>query len=231
MSHELRTPLNAILGFTQLMIQSSNGETKAQLQGILDNGNHLLSLINNLLTAAQIETGKLNINLTQVNLPKLLAQLHNSFALQAKVKGLELVWCNETDLPYYLETDGVKLRQILINLLDNALKFTHQGKITFIASQNNNFLIFTIQDTGEGIAPEEIRQLFQPFTQTTTGQKSLQGTGLGLSVTQQLVKQLGGEIIVNSREGRGTIFRVVLPLQNISAELILPGPKGTGILE
>ncbi len=221
MSHELRTPLNAILGFAQLLLKTvTNSTATAQLQAILDNGNHLLDLINNLLTIAQIETGNFNLQLNRVNLSQLLEKLHNSYALQAKAKGLELIWCYDTDLPCYLESDEVKLRQIFINLLNNALKFTEQGTITFNASQDHNLLIFTITDTGEGIAPEEITKLFQPFSQTATGKNSQQGTGLGLAVTKQLLNYLEGEIIVNSQPGIGTKFTIEIPLRNPSTKMV-----------
>lgn len=219
-SHELRTPMNAILGFTQLLLKKSTPSTTAQLKAILDNGNHLLSLINNLLTIAQIETGNFNLKLNQVNLCELLAQLHNSYALQAQTKGLELIWCTETEIPYYINTDEVKLRQILINVLDNALKFTPEGKIAFTVAQENNLLVFKIADTGAGIAPEEIQQLFQPFSQTKIGRNSQQGTGLGLAVTQQLLNYLQGEITVVSKENVETTFSIKLPINNPSTEIL-----------
>jgi signal transduction histidine kinase len=213
MSHELRSPLNAILGFAQLINRSTtlSPEHQEQVEIILQSGEHLLNLINQLLDLAKIEAGKITLNETNFNLYNLLQDLENMFSIKAENQNLFLKFtCAET-VPEYICTDQIKLRQILINLLNNALKFTSKGGIDLtvvcqpIASSQIR-LIFAVKDTGVGIEPEEINQLFQAFTQTKTGKEIQEGTGLGLSITQKFVQLMGGEIQVNSQVGMGTTF-------------------------
>ena len=213
MSHELRSPLNAILGFAQLMNRSNtlSPEHQEQVEIILQSGEHLLNLINQLLDLAKIEAGKITLNETNFNLYNLLQDLEDMFSLKAENENLFLKFtCGET-VPEYICTDQIKLRQILINLLNNALKFTSKGGIDLkvacepIASSQIR-LIFAVKDTGVGIEPEEINQLFQAFTQTKTGKEIQEGTGLGLSITQKFVQLMGGKIQVNSQVGMGTTF-------------------------
>lgn len=271
MSHELRTPLNAILGFTQLMSRSTSLSSQEQEQlGIINrSGEHLLNLINDILEMSKIESGKVTLNATSCDLYHLLDTLKQMFQLKAKVKGIELIFDRATDVPQYIQTDESKLRQVLINLLSNALKFTQSGQVVLRVvrelkvegfrvegcqeelltkrdvvqvgddalnlanadapnaslTQNNlqpanlqpvNLqplsLQFEVEDTGCGIAPEEMHLLFAPFEQTQTGQKSQQGTGLGLTLTRQFVQLMGGEIRVSSTVGKGTLFKFDVPL-------------------
>ena len=232
MSHELRTPLNAILGFTQLMGSdpSLKPEHQENLGIISRSGEHLLALINDVLEMSKIEVGRTKLNNNRLDLPRLLDSLEEMLQLKSKSKGLTLLFIRPPDLPKCVNTDESKLRQVLINLLGNAIKFTESGTITLrvkykkgetrhrqnSASSFPNAslytLLFEIEDTGPGIAQNEIEILFNPFVQTKAGQNSQEGTGLGLSISQQFVQLMGGEIAVNSKLGQGTIFKFEIPV-------------------
>ena len=233
MSHELRTPLNAILGFTQVMSRDSSLSTQhQQYLGIINrSGEHLLQLINDVLEMSKIEAGRIALNENGFNLIRLLDTLEKMFRLQAETKGLELIFQIAPDIPQDVKTDEGKLRSCLINLLSNALKFTESGSVTLrvsvvrgqesVVSSNkqqttNNeqqTILFQVEDTGSGIASEEIDLLFEPFGQTQTGRNSQQGTGLGLSLSYDIVKAHGGEIKVESNEGEGSEFVVQLSIK------------------
>lgn len=216
MSHELRTPLNAILGFSQVMARNSSitEEQKEYIEIINRSGEHLLELINDVLSMSQIEAGQITINENRFNLYRLLNSLKEMLQLKAHSKGLHLIFENIGDLPQYIQTDEAKLRQVLINLLGNAIKFTQHGTVTLRvssqaennATENKSQLYFEIADTGPGISPSEISTLFKPFVQTETGRKSMLGTGLGLPISQQFVRIMGGDIAVESQLDRGTTF-------------------------
>jgi two-component system sensor histidine kinase/response regulator len=226
MSHELRTPLNAILGFTQVMArdQSMTPEHQEYLGIINRSGEHLLQLINDILSMSQIEAGQVKLNQNRFDLYRLLDSLEEMLGLNATSKGLELIFTRTSDVPQYIQTDESKLRQTLINLLGNALKFTQTGRVTLrvgMGERGNNSgmfplpqfpiahtrLWFEVEDTGPGIAPEELSRLFDPFVQSETGRQSMEGTGLGLPISQQFVRLMGGEIAVSSTPGQGAIFR------------------------
>lgn len=217
MSHELRTPLNAILGFSQVMARniSITPEQKEYIEIINRSGEHLLELINDVLSMSKIEAGQIAINRNRFNLYKLLNSLKEMLHLKAKSKGLSLIFEQSGDLPKHIQTDESKLRQVLINLIGNAIKFTINGSVNLrvrsqleneITGENKCQLIFEVADTGPGISPCEIPTLFQPFVQTDTGRKSMQGTGLGLPISQQFIKIMGGDISVESQLGQGTNF-------------------------
>ncbi|MEG4225009.1 PAS domain S-box protein [Microcoleus sp. N9_B2] len=217
MSHELRTPLNAILGFSQVMARNSSitEEQKEYIEIINRSGEHLLELINDVLSMSKIEAGQITINPSRFNLYNLLNSLKEMLQLKANSKGLHLIFENAEDLPQYIQTDEAKLRQVLINLLGNAIKFTQHGTVTLRVSsqaeknateEKKSQLCFEITDTGPGISPTEISTLFKPFVQTETGRKSMQGTGLGLPISQQFVRIMGGDIAVESQLDRGTTF-------------------------
>jgi signal transduction histidine kinase/CheY-like chemotaxis protein len=216
MSHELRTPLNAILGFTQIMSRdrSIHSSQLEHLNIISRSGEHLLTLINDVLSMAKIEAGRTTLNESSFDLYNLLDSLEEMFQLKAESKGLQILFERSPEVPRYAQTDESKLRQILINLLGNAIKFTQKGRVTLRvnmdirdeASSSHYFLFFEVEDTGAGIAPNELERLFQPFVQTETGRKSQQGTGLGLTISQRFVNLMGGDITVKSIVGQGTIF-------------------------
>ena len=211
MSHELRTPLNAILGFSQVMARNSSitEEQKEYIEIINRSGEHLLELINDVLSMSKIEAGQITINESRFNLYNFLNSLREMLQLKANSKGLRLIFENIGDLPQYIQTDEAKLRQVLINLIGNAIKFTQHGTVSLRVSspaENKSQLYFEIADTGPGISSSEIPTLFQPFVQTEAGRKSMQGTGLGLPISQQFVKIMGGDIAVESQLDRGTNF-------------------------
>ncbi|MEG4497553.1 PAS domain S-box protein [Microcoleus sp. F10-C6] len=218
MSHELRTPLNAILGFSQVMARNSSitEEQKEYIKIINRSGEHLLDLINDVLSMSKIEAGQITINKSRFNLYNLLNSIKEMLQLKANSKGLHLIFEHTGELPHYIQTDEAKLRQVLINLLGNAIKFTQKGTVTLRVSsqvENNTTVVekksqlyFEIIDTGPGISPSEISTLFKPFVQTETGLKSMQGTGLGLPISQQFVRIMGGDIAVKSQLGQGTTF-------------------------
>jgi len=239
MSHELRTPLNAILGFTQVFFRNStlNSLQKEQLGIIKRSGEHLLSLINDVLEMSKIEAGRITLNEDSLDLLYLLSGLEGMLQLKAKSKGLQLIFDYAPDLPRYIRTDENKLRQVLINLIGNAIKFTSSGGVALrvkmrvenegehlrlmeagggqmsvtnlgpSSSPTPYSLYFEIEDTGSGIAADEIETLFDPFVQTKSGQLSQEGTGLGLPISRQFVQLMGGEITVSSTLGEGTIFK------------------------
>jgi two-component system sensor histidine kinase/response regulator len=217
MSHELRTPLNAILGFSQVMARniSITKEQKEYIEIINRSGEHLLELINDVLSMSKIESGQISINENSFNLYKLIDILKEMLQLKAQSKGLQLIFDLPDNLPKYIQTDESKLRQVLINLIGNAIKFTLKGSVTLrvtsipqatLDGAKKCQLIFEVTDTGPGISPAEINTLFQPFVQTDTGRKSMQGTGLGLPISQQFVRIMGGDISVKSQIDRGTTF-------------------------
>ncbi|MEG4067096.1 AAA family ATPase [Microcoleus sp. Pol11C2] len=211
MSHELRTPLNAILGFSQLMNRGSNlfQEQQEHLNIITRSGEHLLGLINQVLDLSKIEAGRTTLNQTNFDLHSLLDDIENMFQLPAENKGLQLLVERMPDVPQYVQTDEIKLRQILINLLSNAIKFTSEGGV-YVKIKNHELdhqIYFEVEDTGEGIEASELDKLFEAFVQTKTGEESQQGTGLGLTIARSFVQLMGGDMTVSSRAGGGTIFK------------------------
>ncbi|BDI19687.1 hypothetical protein ANSO36C_54890 [Nostoc cf. commune SO-36] len=229
MSHELRTPLNAILGFTQVMSRDYSLSTEHQENLAIINraGEHLLNLINDILEMSKIEAGRIKLNCSSFDLIHLLKNLEEMLHLRAVSKNLELVFEYAQDIPKYIETDENKLSQVLINLLGNAIKFTDTGRVTLrvrlgsreqgageeelISNPQSSVLIppsliFEIEDTGCGIAPEEINLLFEAFEQTEIGRKFQQGTGLGLAISRKYVELMGGDISVTTILGVGSTF-------------------------
>ncbi|WP_199330979.1 MULTISPECIES: ATP-binding protein [unclassified Calothrix] len=213
MSHELRTPLNAILGFTQVMSNdnSLSSENKENLAIINRAGEHLLNLINDILEMSKIEAGKTSLNIKSFDLIRLLTSLEEMFGLRAAAKDLRLVFEYAPNLPRYVQTDESKLRQILLNLLGNAIKFTRKGNVIVRVSggtleDRDLRLYFEVEDTGPGIDPQEIHLLFEAFGQTETGRQSQQGTGLGLTISRKYIQMLGGDITVTSNPGEGSKF-------------------------
>ena len=226
MSHELRTPLNAILGFSQVMSRdySLSGEHQENLAIINRAGEHLLNLINDILEMSKIEAGRITLNNSSFDLIHVLKKLEKMQHASAASKNLELVFEYAQNIPKYIETDENKLCQVLLNLLGNAIKFTNTGRVTLrvrlgagweIGEQGEMseqypphppHLFFEVQDTGCGIAPQEIDLLFEAFEQTEIGRKSQQGTGLGLAISRKYVQLMGGDITVISIPGVGSRF-------------------------
>ena len=210
MSHELRTPLNAILGFSQLLVRDRHLTTEQQrtLAIINQSGEHLLILISDILEMSKIEAGKITIHKTDFDLHHCLIKLHAMLEVKAQKKGLQLRLEYADTLPRYIHTDESKLRQVLINLLGNAIKFTEQGSVLLRVQVGDipHQLSFAVVDTGPGIAQSDMAQLFEPFTQTPIGKQSGQGTGLGLPISQAFVTLMGGELTVTSQPGKGSTF-------------------------
>jgi len=230
MSHELRTPLNAVLGFAQIIKRNPNlpEKEKERLNIIGQSGEHLLELINDILEISKIETGQDSVTAEDFDLLHLLSDLEIMLRVRADKKELALSFKRQDEVPQFIKSDERKLRQILINLLGNAIKFTETGEVTLHVMQkdecrmmNKEFthpssfilLTFEVSDTGPGIAPEETERLFKPFTQTQAGLTSAEGSGLGLAISRHFVQLMGGSISVHSKAGRGATFTVKIPVE------------------
>lgn len=225
MSHELKTPLNIILGYVQLMLSDSTVQHHADsLNSIFQSGNHLLFLINNILDLSKLESGTLHPRMTELDLFEFLSSLQQMFQIQASQKALQLQFEVAANVPQWVETDANRLRQILINLLGNALKFTAQGMVALRVScqpmpqsTTTYHLCFEVMDTGIGIAPEDQAVIFEPFVQASAQSSPSQlvatGTGLGLSIVKELVTLLGGSISLESAIAQGSTFTVWLPVE------------------
>ncbi|MBN1641113.1 MAG: PAS domain S-box protein [Anaerolineae bacterium] len=234
MSHELRTPLNAILGFTQLMGGDPNltAEQRQNLGIINRSGEHLLALINDVLEMSKIEAGRVALQEKSFDLYRLLDTLEEMFRLRAERKGLALSFERSENVPQYVEADEGKLRQVLMNLLGNAVKFTEQGGVALRVAKVEDHLLIEVADSGPGIAPEELNAVFEPFVQTASGQRSLEGTGLGLSISRQFARLMGGDITVRSELGQGSVFRFEAPIglaDTAEAEAAQPSRKVLGV--
>ncbi|MCT7961773.1 PAS domain S-box protein [Laspinema sp. D1] len=213
MSHELRTPLTAILGFSQLISAAANltREQQEHLNIVRKSGEHLLDLIERVLDLSKIEAGTMTLSENDFDLYRLLIDVQNMFSLKAKEKGVALTMNSEVNVPTYIRTDEVKLRQILINLLGNAIKFTAEGQVSLrvssVGNESGNGLVagevqskicFEVSDTGIGIDPRYFKHLFKPFAQTQAGMYCQEGTGLGLNISAQFIRLMGGNISVQS---------------------------------
>ncbi len=212
MSHEIRTPMNAILGFTEILKQDENSPLKQKyLQAISSSGNSLLSLINSLLNLSKIEAGKLELQPQPTNLAALIEELRYIYTPEADKKDLWFAVNMENPIPELLILDRERLRQILINLIANAIKFTSNGGIAISASYSNENLSISVQDTGIGIDYSEQETIFRPFEQSTQLQnKSYGGTGLGLAICRKLSELMHGEIRLQSAPNSGSIFTLNL---------------------
>jgi PAS domain S-box-containing protein len=238
MSHELRTPLNAILGFAQLLARNPHIPSNDQesLSIIQRSGEHLLNLINQVLNLSKIEAGQLSLDEKNFDLNQMLAELKDLFLLKARHKGLSLVFECAEEVPHYVRTDEVKLRQILINLLNNAVKFTKEDRVTLrvkvqecqseaLAGQSSALtLLFEVEDTGPGIAPEELNNLFDAFVQAKSGRESQEGTGLGLPISQKFVQLMGGDLTVKTEVGRGTTFTFAIQVSVVDVAEVQSHP-------
>jgi PAS domain S-box-containing protein len=268
MSHELRTPLNIILGFTQLLARDSRHSSGAanllvaQRQEYLDtiarSGEHLLDLINDVLEMSKIEAGRTILNQTSFDLDRQIQTLADMWQPKAKAKGLQLTVLKQPDVPQSVFTDERKLRQILMNLISNAIKFTATGGISLRVwveqvsqvsqrlkpplvmqspptrtnpltetdgdpdGNQHQRLCFEVEDTGVGIAPDEVAMLFNAFAQTESGRQSQQGTGLGLAISREFVRLMGGDLTLTTQLGQGTTFRFDLPLANADTLVAVP---------
>lgn len=212
MSHEIRTPMNAILGFANLMGRDETlSEGNRENLGIIKRSSeHLLSIINDILDMAKIESGRTTLNEHNIDLYRLIEDIEDMFALKARATGLSFSVHREKGVPRYVLLDEHKLRQVLINLLSNAFKFTAQGSISVnvkpLGLKQKPRVAFEVKDTGLGMAREELNSIFDAFVQTRTGKESQKGTGLGMAISQKFVRLMGGDIKVQSKAGKGSTF-------------------------
>ena len=226
MSHELRTPLNAILGYAQILQRDTQQLTKRQAAGlatIQESGQHLLTLINDILDLARVEAGKLALYPTDVDLALFLRVVGDIIRVKAEEKSLLFTYAASPDLPVSVKADDKRLRQVLLNLLGNAVKFTDRGEIILRVQRMLSLrpgkdgeamahLRFEVQDSGIGMSDDQLARIFQPFEQVSEVRRREAGTGLGLAISQQLIRLMGGNIQVKSQLGRGSLFWFELDL-------------------
>jgi signal transduction histidine kinase/DNA-binding response OmpR family regulator len=224
MSHELRTPLNGILGYTQILTRDKtlNESQQEGIDIIQRSGEYLLTLINDILDLSKIEANRVELSPTDLNFNDFIKQINDLFKIKAEQKNITYHYQALTPLPTAIRTDETRLRQILINLLGNAVKFTEHGSVTFKVSSNQNPLnnhwkiLFQVEDNGIGIATDDLSKIFLPFQQVGQSELKAQGSGLGLAISKKLVKMMGGELHVTSLLGKGTIFWMELDLPEVA---------------
>jgi PAS domain S-box-containing protein len=232
MSHELRTPLNGILGYAQILNRDKSlTEKQRQAIGTIQHsGEHLLTLINDILDLSKIEAGKLELMPNEFHLPYFLKDIVDIFSLRCQQKGIDLEYeqipppsfiptLDNPGFPTLIYADEKRLRQIFLNLLSNAIKFTNEGQVSFKVTARKNQIRFEIKDSGSGIAAEDISKIFLPFQQVGKRASQLEGTGLGLPITKKLVSMMGGELQVNSVPDIGSTFWFEIPVDIINYSL------------
>jgi signal transduction histidine kinase len=214
MSHELRTPLNGIIGYTEMLMEEEDltALQLADLNKINQCGEHLLTLIQDILDIAKVEAGKLEIETSEFSFHKFLKRVADFFEMTAKQKGIAFDFRVREDLPNWVKGDPKRLRQVLFNLLGNAVKFTDEGSVTLTVSYVRKKMVFQVEDTGTGIGPEHLEEIFLPFQQVGSKERLIEGTGLGLTISKKLVEMMGGELKVKSTLGKGSIFWVELEM-------------------
>ena len=228
MSHELRTPINSILGYTQILLRRMDryDYEKVKLKTIFSSGEHLLEMINEVLDLSSVESGRVSIVLRPLELPKFIAGIVDEFQLRAARSNLSFVHEIGADLPQWIETDPLRLRQVLYNLLGNAMKFTPQGEVTFRVCVILERIRFEVRDTGTGIPQEDLPLIFKPFYQASNNQLIGQGVGLGLHISKQIVELLGGEISIESELGHGSTLSFEIPRRDADpVNLAAPSPQ------
>lgn len=237
MSHELRTPLNGILGFTQILKhdQTLDSQQRDAIHTIQQSGEHLLLLLNDILDMAKVEAGKMELHFTEFQLNNFLKGIANIIQIRAQQKDTNFNYEFQSDLPIAVKGDSTRLRQVLINLLGNAIKFTDHGLVKFkVSLHNKNKINFLVEDSGIGIAQEELKTIFEAFQQVGQQKYQLEGTGLGLPISKRLVELMGSTLNVKSTLGKGSAFWFDLTLPEINEwqlvdhthELTIIGFKG-----
>lgn len=233
MSHELRTPLNAIIGYAQMLKRDARFNNVPGLKTIEQSGNHLLSLINDILDIAKIESGNMEIYPNIFHFYSFLDEICNIIRVKAEEKDVYFKFqADKENLPEYVNTDEKRLRQILLNLLSNAVKFTHKGGVRFrVKPEESKVICFEIHDTGMGISNKEIENIFKPFQQIDPQFNQSQGTGLGLSITKTLVKLMGGELKIESKPGDGSTFWFEISIERAPRRVIENKKNNQQIIE
>ena len=226
MSHEIRTPLNGVLGMTQAMARSElTDQQRERLDVVRQSGEALLSILNDVLDLSKIEAGKLELEAAEFDIGELASSAHATFAATAQAKGLTFDLTVDARARGVYRGDPVRVRQILYNLVSNALKFTDHGKVKVTVSRAAKALVLIVKDTGIGIAPEQLATLFQKFEQADASTtRRFGGTGLGLSICRDLAEMMGGSVSVDSAPGAGATFRAELPLVRVSSQPMAPAP-------
>jgi len=231
MSHEIRTPMNGILGFTELLKEPDlTGENQQLYIEIIEkSGMRLLNIINDIIGISRIESGELELNLTETNINELISLIYNTFRSELEIRNIQFETFKALqDMDAFMKTDREKLNAILTNLIKNAIKFTHSGTIVFgyevkpldkktkAVQTSTHELIFFVKDTGIGISPEKQKHIFERFRQGSENlTRSYEGAGLGLSITKAYVEFMGGKIWVESEVYKGSTFKFTLPVQRI----------------
>jgi len=218
MSHELRTPLNGILGYTQILVRDNTltEKQKNALSVMHKSGEHLLLLINDILDLSKIESGKMELNPENVFLDDILNNIVEIIRIRAIQKNVQLVYQKSSDVPLNVRADAKRLRQILLNLLGNAIKFTPKGQVTFDVSMNRNAICFKIIDTGIGISVKHQKEIFQSFHQINTSISNVGGTGLGLAISKRLIKMMDSQLYLDSQPGKGSTFWFEVQLSEVN---------------
>jgi len=223
MSHEIRTPMNAILGFTDILLEEEKDENKKEyLKLIKQSGNNLLNLLNDIIDFSKIESGKIEIEYREFNLKHLLSHIYNMFKIKAEEKKIDLQLIIDDNVPDNIFLDELRLNQIIVNLVSNAIKFTEKGDVKIHCKIEDNNLTISVSDTGIGIPYEKIAKIFNPFEQGDASiSRKFGGTGLGLAITKKLIELMKGKIKVTSKENEGSIFTIQLKVEKAKKEKTL----------
>jgi signal transduction histidine kinase/CheY-like chemotaxis protein len=232
-SHELRTPLNSILGYTQLMLrdQDEPAEKRRRLTTIQSSGEHLLNMINEILDLAKVESGTIVIKPQPVQLRPLLNTIADELQLRASQKRLRFSYSADQSIQDWISTDPVRLRQVLYNLVGNSIKFTENGEVSLAVHRVADRIRIEVKDTGKGIPASDLQHLFKPFYQASNNDQASGGVGLGLHISQRIVRLLGSELRVSSTEGKGSVFWFELPAAELKgASVATPVQRVVGFI-
>jgi CheY-like chemotaxis protein len=232
MSHELRTPLNGILGYAQILKreQQLNEAQRRGIEVIQNSGEHLLELINDILDLSKIEAQRFELHPSQFDLSTILRTVVDLIKVKADEKKLRFVYETLSELPRIVFGDARVMKQVLLNLLGNAIKFTDRGQVTLQALYHEHRITFRVRDTGVGIPAEKLKEIFEPFKQVGDGMRKVEGTGLGLSISKRLVEMMKGTLSVESTIGSGSIFAIEIELPEVEGEEILAERTRTDIV-